>query len=71
MNAPRSTPYWYWSSSADRAIYVRLLFDLGQTDKALIILDPLVRSLDVSSYYVSTQEKIQLFLALAKEARTR
>ncbi len=69
MNRQPQNSYWYWSSSADKALYIRLLFDRGDTARALLLLDPLVRNLDVSSYYVSTQEKLQLFLALAKEAK--
>lgn len=58
--------YWYWNSGADSAIYARLLLDRGEIEKATKILDTRLRSVDLSSYYVSTQEKIQLFYALFK-----
>lgn len=63
--------YWYWNARADKSLYVQFLFARGDTDKALLLLDALVRETDMSSYYVSTQEKLQLFLAIAREARTR
>lgn len=70
MMSKTNDSYMYWSYSADRALYIRFLFDTGNQTKALALLDPLVRSIDLTSYYVSTQEKIQIFLALAKEAST-
>ena len=66
MNAPQDTDYWYWDKGADDAIYAQLLLDLNRTQDASIVLDNLLRDTDLSSYYVSTQEKIQLFLALVK-----
>lgn len=53
-----SDDYWYWNLHADKSLYVQLLFDRGEIDKALPLLDSLVRETDMNSYYVSTQEKI-------------
>ncbi len=58
--------YWYWDEWSDRAIYARLLIERGEIDRATTILDAQLRSTDLSSYYVSTQEKIQLFYSLYK-----
>ncbi len=66
-----SDDYWYWNLHADKSLYVQFLFDRGEIDKALPLLDSLVRETDMNSYYVSTQEKIQLFLTIAREARLR
>lgn len=60
--------YWYWDATADKALYAQLLLDNGEDTKALALLDTLVRSTDLSSYYVSTQAKIQIFRALVKQA---
>ncbi len=66
-----SDDYWYWNRNADKSLYVQFLFDRGDIDKALPILDSLIRETDMNSYYVSTQEKIQLFLTIAREARLK
>ncbi len=65
MNENKSS-YWYWSDGADEAIYAQLLIDRGEIERATKILDARIRSVDLSSYYVSTQEKIQLLYALLK-----
>ena len=55
---------WYWSQYADRAIFAQLLLWRQEKAKALSLIDPLLRDIDLTSYYVSTQEKIQVLLAL-------
>ena len=55
---------WYWSQHADTALIAQLFLDRQDTSKAISLIDPLVRALDMTSYYVSTQEKIQTLLAL-------
>lgn len=60
--------YWYWDMDSDNAIYASLLLDRGKTAEATTILDNLMREVDVSSYFVSTQTKIQTLAALVKQA---
>jgi hypothetical protein len=62
---------WYWTRSADRALFAQLLQQRGESEKSLKILDPLVRSIDLTSYYTSTQEKIQVLLALIAHTKTQ
>ena len=62
---------WYWSQHADRALFVQLLLDRQQTTQAIMLIDPLIRDLDLTSYYVSTQEKIQTLLALITLSKTQ
>jgi uncharacterized protein YfaS (alpha-2-macroglobulin family) len=64
MNKPQNGDYWYWNHTSDLAVYAQFLLDTGKTDKAIALLDTLLRSKDLSSYFVSTQEKIQILLAL-------
>lgn len=64
MRSAESSDYWYWNTQADQALYARLLINLGRTDEATKILDALVRENNLTSYYVSTQEKIQILTAL-------
>ncbi len=58
--------YWYWSQKADTAIYIQFLVDTGKIKEAWVLLDAQIRKTDFSSYFVSTQEKIQLFSALLR-----
>ena len=60
---------WYWTSRSDQAQFVQLLFERRDRDKALRFLEPLMRYANLDSYYVSTQEKIQILLALLSETR--
>lgn len=60
---------WYWSSRSDQALFVQLLFERNEREKALRYLDPLMRYANFDSFYVSTQEKIQVLLALLGESR--
>jgi alpha-2-macroglobulin len=60
----KSDESWYWSIYADKALFAQLLLERWEREKALISIDALVRDLDLTSYYVSTQEKIQTLLAL-------
>ncbi len=62
----KTDEYWYWDSGADLAIYARLLLERGEIERATRLLDTRLRDVDLSSYYVSTQEKIQLFYSLYK-----
>ncbi len=64
MNSRSSESYWYWDDTADQAIYARLLIRSGASKKAGTIISELLRGVDLTSYYVSTQSKIQLFMAL-------
>lgn len=66
MSQDTKSDYWYWDSSADKAIYASLLLDRGDTSRALEVLQQLMWQVDLSSYYVSTQTKIQLLSALIK-----
>ena len=61
---------WYWDISADRAIVAQLLLERRDRDKSLRIIDPLIRELDLTSYYVSTQTKIQTLLVLIDTTET-
>jgi uncharacterized protein YfaS (alpha-2-macroglobulin family) len=63
-------PTWYWTKRSDQALFVELLLARGERERALVYLDPLLRTLDLSSYYVSTQEKIQLLLTLISDAQS-
>ena len=65
-----NTSNWYWSSRADKALFVQLLFERNDREKALRYLDPLMRYANFDSFYISTQEKIQILLALLGETRS-
>jgi hypothetical protein len=67
----KSDESWYWSSYADTAIFAQLLLERAERDRALILIDSLARDLDLTSYYVSTQEKIQTLLALITFSRAQ
>lgn len=62
---------WYWSQYADRAIIAQLFLDRQDSAKAIALIDPLVRDIDLASYYVSTQEKIQTLFALITLSKTQ
>jgi hypothetical protein len=64
MNARTSESYWYWDDGADRAIYARLLIKSGDMKKATDIIVDMLKWVDFESYYVSTQTKLQLFMAV-------
>lgn len=57
--------YWYWNDDADAGIYASLLISRGDLTQATDILVERLRYVNLESYYVSTQAKIQLFLALS------
>ncbi len=61
---PTASEYWYWDYGADMAIYARLLLERSDIDRASRIIMSRMREVDLSSYYISTQEKIQLFYTL-------
>ena len=63
-----TSSYWYWDEYADKGIYAQYLIDQGQSEKAFALLDRVVRETDLTSYYVSTQAKIQIFRALLKQS---
>lgn len=71
MNTRLDQSYWYWDSTTDSALYAQFLLDIGDRQSASYILDTLSRSFDPSSYYISTQAKIQFFLALSQELSAR
>lgn len=60
--------YWYWDHYADQGIYAQLLIDRGDDTKAFALIDRVVRSVDMTSYYISTQAKLQIFRALIKQS---
>lgn len=67
MNFRDSQYYWYWSDTADLAIYARLLYRIWWEEHkrmATKIITELLKDTDPQWYYVSTQEKLQLFLTL-------
>ena len=66
MNARTKESYWYWDDTADRAIYARLLIRSGEREKAGKLISDLLSGVDFESYYVSTQTKIQLLMALTE-----
>jgi len=66
MHPEISDGYWYWDMYADRALYAQLLIQKGDRSKALDILDGITREVDMSSYYVSTQAKSQILLAIIR-----
>ena len=61
--------YWYWDQYADLGIYAQLLLDRREDQKAFALIDRLVHRVDLTSYYISTQAKIQIFRAILKEVR--
>lgn len=65
---PKDTDFWYWNADSDRAIFAQLLIDRWDLAWATLILDAILREKDLSSYYLSTQERIQLLLALLKHS---
>lgn len=66
MNSPNSESYWYWDDNADRAIYARLLMRSWDKTAAWVIINDMLRWVNLESYFVSTQTKIQLFMALTE-----
>jgi uncharacterized protein YfaS (alpha-2-macroglobulin family) len=66
MNLRSNEAYWYWDTAADKAIYARLLIRLGESKKAGTIISDMLKWVDLESYYVSTQTKLQLFMALTE-----
>lgn len=66
MNLPTSESYWYWDDTADRAIYARLLLKSNNRESAGKIISDMIKWVDLESYFVSTQTKIQLFMALTE-----
>lgn len=66
MSAPQKSSYWYWDDDADRAIYVQFLLRTGKKDEAFALLSSLARTIDISSYFVPTQTKLQILLALLR-----
>lgn len=64
-----NTSYWYWDTYTDTALYIRFLQAYGDRNNATQLLLDLISERDYRSYYVSTQEKIQTFLALAEETK--
>ena len=68
MNQKSTQTYWYWDNDADIALYARLLLSRGDTTRATTVLDGLLRRVNLGSYYVSTQTKIQTFMALIEHS---
>lgn len=68
LDEPRENS-WYWTGNADRAIIIQLLFERGDRIKALRLLVPYLQIFSFDDYYISTQEKIQTFLAIIAEAK--
>jgi len=64
MSAPQKSTYWYWDDDADNAIYVQLLLQRWRKNEAFSLLSSLVRNIDMNSYFVPTQTKLQTLLAL-------
>jgi uncharacterized protein YfaS (alpha-2-macroglobulin family) len=62
----RDDSYWYWGDSSDDALYARFLLDIGNEKQSMMVLSPLLRNLDMSSYFTPTQTKIQVFLTLLR-----
>ncbi len=66
MSAPQKSSYWYWDDDADRAIYAQFLLRTGKKDEAFALLSSLARTIDIGSYFVPTQTKLQILLALLR-----
>ena len=64
MSSRNSESYWYWDDTADLSIYARLLGQTGERDAAANIVSELLRGVDLESYYISTQARIQLLMTL-------
>jgi uncharacterized protein YfaS (alpha-2-macroglobulin family) len=64
MNSRNSSSYWYWDDTADQAIYARLLIRIWERDKAARLIQDILQWVDMESYFISTQSKIQLFMGL-------
>lgn len=63
--------YFFWSYSADQALYARLLVQAGKLQEASLVLDTLLGSLNPDSRYISTMERIELLRAvIAFSAKT-
>jgi alpha-2-macroglobulin len=69
LDVSSTSDAWYWNTRSDKAIFVQLLLERRDREKALRYLDPLIRASNIESYYVSTQEKLQFLLALVAEMR--
>ncbi len=70
LKQDNNTSYWYWDTDADMAIYASLLLSRGDIVEANRILEELNYRINPRSYYVSTQTKIQFFVALIRQAKT-
>lgn len=66
MSVSDSQSYWYWDDNADRSIYARLLIKSWERASAGKIISDMLKWVDLESYFVSTQTKIQLFMALTE-----
>lgn len=64
MSSRNSETYWYWNDTADQAIYARLLVEIGERTTAANMIRDLLQWVDMESYYVSTQSRIQLLMTL-------
>ena len=64
MNTRKSESYWYWDDTADDAIYARLLIRSNDRQKAETLISDMLKGVNIESYFVSTQSKIQIFLGL-------
>jgi alpha-2-macroglobulin len=64
MSSRNSETYWYWDDTADQAIYARLLVEIGERSTAANMIRDLLQWVDMESYYVSTQSRIQLLMTL-------
>ncbi|MBC7503547.1 hypothetical protein H7169_01120 [Candidatus Gracilibacteria bacterium] len=64
MNSRKTESYWYWDDTADRAIYARLLIRIGEQKRAGAIITDILKGVNLESYFISTQSKIQLFMGL-------
>lgn len=62
--------YYYWSLRADQALYAQLLVLLGKQRESATVLEDLLYTVDVDSYFVSTQEYLQILRAVLLYTRS-
>lgn len=71
MNSRDTDYYWYWSDNADYAIYARLLYSLGgeYREEGVKIITDILKDGNLEGYYMSTQEKMQVFITLIEMSK--
>jgi len=66
LNQGGNSRNWYWDKTADKALFTQLLILVNPQDEKIPELIRELYQIDWSSYYYSTQAKIQAFIAFTQ-----